>query len=101
MAKGKRIIKKFDPAETQAAALVSYDGNLPDLCWSVKIRGRRSPKINAAQASHLGRIARERRACRFAAPGGEVCARNRIPEGTHVFCTRCRQSIRKYEIRRS
>jgi hypothetical protein len=39
-------------------------------------------KINAAQASHLGRIARECRACRFAALGGEVCARETaFPKG--------------------
>jgi hypothetical protein len=31
-------------------------------------------KTNAAQASHLGRIACECCACHFAAPGGEVCA---------------------------
>ncbi len=35
----------------------------------------RAVKINAAQASHLGRIARECLACASAARGGEVCIR--------------------------
>ena len=40
----------------------------------MKIRGKRTPKINAAQASHLGRIARECRARSFIALGDELCA---------------------------
>jgi len=43
------------------------------------------PKINAAQASHLGRIARECPGLPFTAQGGEVCVcESCIPEGMFV-----------------
>jgi hypothetical protein len=58
-------------------------------------------KINAAQASHLSRIARERRACRFTALGGKVCARETAFPEEYTFLAHAADAVCEIQIRDS
>jgi hypothetical protein len=73
------------------------DGSSLDPCESAKIRGKKNFKINAAQASHLGRIARERDANRFHHVKRRIVNRETaLPKERSFSGTPCRQSIGEY-----